>query len=140
MADFIIDTSVVMKHFLNKEFTENADRLFDRLGDGVSRYIPSFCLVECTNVLWARVRFDSMPEREALILLEDLANLPFAITPIEDLLPRALQIGLAHQLPIYDSVYIALAEKYNYPLISADAKQTAAAKTVGVTLKPITDF
>lgn len=140
MANFIVDTSVVMKHLLNEEFTENADRLFDQLGDGISLYIPSFCLVECTNVLWTRVRFDSMPESEALILLEDLANLPFAITSVEELLPRALQIGLAHQLAIYDSIYIALAETYHYPLITADARQESVAKAVGVTIKPITDF
>ncbi len=57
-----------------------------------------------------------------------------------DLLVRALQIGLEHKLAIYDSVYIALAEKHNLPLITADARQAAAAQQVGVTLKPVTDF
>ena len=89
---------------------------------------------------WKHVRFDGLPESEAEILLEDLANLAFKVVPIEDVLTRALQIGLAHQLAIYDSVYIALAEKYSYPLITADARQEAAAKAVGVTIKPITDF
>lgn len=52
----------------------------------------------------------------------------------------ALQIGLVHQLAIYDSIYIALAEQFNCPLITADVKQEAAAKAIGVTIKPITDF
>ncbi len=140
MTDFIVDTSIVMKHLMNEDFTANADRMFEQLGDDISLYIPEFCLVECTNSLWKRVRFDSMPENEALILLEDLLNLPFAILPVEESLPRALQIGVAHKLAIYDSIYIALAEKYGYPLITADAGQETAAKTVGVAIKPITDF
>ena len=37
-------------------------------------------------------------------------------------------------------VYIALAEKYGYPLITADARQETAARTVGITIKPIMDF
>lgn len=36
------------------------------------------------------------------------------------------------------SVYIA--ERLGAPLITADAKQSAAAAAEGVTLKPITDF
>lgn len=81
-----------------------------------------------------------MPHSEAEILVEDLRELPFKIASIEDALPRALQIGLAHNLAVYDTLYIALAEYYKFPLITADAKQQTAAQTVGVTVKPITDF
>ncbi len=81
-----------------------------------------------------------MPQSEAEVLVGALLNLPFTIAPVEEVLKRALQIGLAHPLAVYDSVYIALAEKYTYPLITADAKQAAAAQAVGVTIKPITDF
>jgi predicted nucleic acid-binding protein len=45
-----------------------------------------------------------------------------------------------HNLAIYDSVYIALAERLGFPLITADAKQAAAAAGVGATLKPTADF
>lgn len=55
-------------------------------------------------------------------------------------LPRALEIGLKHQLAVYDSVYIALAEQLGYSLITDDGKQAAAATAEGITLKPITDF
>lgn len=81
-----------------------------------------------------------MPQSEAESLLQDLRELPFTIASIEETLPRALQIGLAHKLAIYDSVYIALAEYYKFPLITADTKQEAAARAVGITIKPITDF
>jgi predicted nucleic acid-binding protein len=102
--------------------------------------VPEFCLVECTNVLWKRVRFENMPQASAEQLARDLHTLPLTLVSVKSLYERALQIGLAHKLAIYDSVYIALAERRRYPLITGDVRQEAAARAVGVTIKPITDF
>ncbi len=140
MADYIVDASIIAAHLLRDSFTPYVDRLFDQLGNGIELITPAICLIECANVLWKRVRFESMPQSEAEILLRDLQELPLTMAAIEDFLPRALQIGLAHQLAVYDSLYIALAEHNRFPLITADAKQGAAASAAGVTIKPITDF
>jgi predicted nucleic acid-binding protein len=59
---------------------------------------------------------------------------------VTGLLTRGLQIGLAHQLALYDSVYLALAEKLRYPLITVDERQAKAAAALGLILKSITDF
>ncbi|MBW4441289.1 MAG: type II toxin-antitoxin system VapC family toxin [Plectolyngbya sp. WJT66-NPBG17] len=56
------------------------------------------------------------------------------------ILQRALQIGSKYQLAVYDSVFIALAEQLNVPLISVDERQVRAAIAQNVTIKPITDF
>ena len=53
---------------------------------------------------------------------------------------RALEIGLKHELAVYDSVYIALAEQLGHPLITDDSRQATAASAEGITLKAITDF
>ena len=140
MVEYIIDASIIVQELIEEQYTQEVRRLFAGLADEDQLYIPVICLVECTNVLWKQVRFQSMPESEAEILLKQLLNLPFRIISIEDALPRALQIRLAHELAVYDSLYIALAEYYKFPLITADAKQETAAQTVGVTIKPITDF
>jgi predicted nucleic acid-binding protein len=140
MAEYIVDTSVIMQRFIRDTFTEQTRRLFDRLAAPDSFHMPEFCLVECVNVLWKHVRFHSLPQSKAEFFAQELLSYPFTLVPADESLTRALQIGLAHQLVIYDSIYIALAEKYNYPLITADAKQETVAKTVGVTIKPITDF
>ena len=138
--NYIVDASIVIQRFIRDTYTEQARRFFRNLTEDDKFYLPEFCLLECANVLWKQVRFHSMPQSEAGALIVALLNLPFEISPVEDVLSRALQIGLAHQLAIYDSVYIALAEKYDYPLITLDARQETAAKTIGVTIKPITDF
>ncbi len=140
MTEYVVDASVAIQHFITDTYTANADALFVQLGNSVELYVPEFCIVECTNVLWKEVRLRGMPHTTAEKMVNDLTTLPLTILSVSDLLKRALQIGLSYQLVIYDSVYIAVAESLGYPLITADAKQATVAKTIGVTLKPITDF
>jgi len=122
-VNYVVDASVVIQRLIRDTYTEQARRLFRNLTEADQCYLPEFGLLECTNVLWKQVRFHSMPQSDAEVLATDLLNLPFEIMPIEEVSVRALQIGLAHQLAVYDSIYIALAEKYNYPLITADTRQ-----------------
>jgi predicted nucleic acid-binding protein len=140
MPNFIVDTSVVADVLVSGIYTVQAERLMLSVDSATKLLVPGFCLVECTNVLWKRVRAYDISQTDAEQLADDLMTLPLSIASVDTLFKRALQIGLAHQLAIYDSIYIALAEKYQYPLITADARQETAAKTVGITIKPITDF
>lgn len=81
-----------------------------------------------------------MDEKVAKGLVQALLNLDILVTPATGLMHRALEIGLKHQLAIYDSIYIALAENLSYPLITVDQRQSKAAQGEGITLKDIEDF
>lgn len=140
MSDFILDASILIQYVIADIHTTYVDTLFESVGDTITAHIPEFCLLECTNVLWKQVRFNNVPSETAIEHAKDLRALDLVIVPITDLLPRALEIGTKHQLAIYDSVYIAMAEQLGYPLITDDGKQAEAASAEAVTLKPITDF
>jgi predicted nucleic acid-binding protein len=140
MSDYIVDASVVVQVLISDTYTKQARALFGQLTEPDQIHVPEFCLLECANVLWKQVRFQGMPRGEADTLLDELARLPINIQPVLALLERGLEIGLSHQLAIYDYVYIAMAERLSFPLITADTKQETTARAVGVTLKPITDF
>jgi predicted nucleic acid-binding protein len=140
MSQYVVDTSVMIQHFISEAHTANADELLEEAGKTITLYIPEFCLVECANVLWKHVRFHGVSQSEAEVLVSDIAELDVVVMPAAGLLPRALAIGLKHKLALYDSIYIALAEQLNYPLVTDDAKQAAAALAEGITLKPLTDF
>jgi predicted nucleic acid-binding protein len=140
MAEYVIDTSIIMQRFIRETYTEQTRRLFERLTQPDKFHVPNFSLVECVNVLWKKVRFEGLPQAEAEILASSLLRYPLTIVQSKTYLARALQIGLEHKLVIYDSVHIAIAEKHGYPLITADSGQEKAARAVGVTIKPITDF
>ncbi len=81
-----------------------------------------------------------MPIAIAKQSIDEMRELPLSLRPVLDSLSRALTIGLAHQLPTYDSLYISLAESLGCPLLTADTRQATVAELIGVTVKPITDF
>ncbi len=140
MANYIVDASVVISRLIRESATPNAIALFKQVQPPEYLYAPEFCRLECVNVLWKHVRFQGMPQKQAETTIRDLSALPLKIVPVTSLYADAFQIGLAHQLAIYDSVYIALAKHLNYPLITLDQPQTRAALLEGVTIKPLTDF
>ncbi len=141
MSDvYVVDATIVAQALITDTFTPHVDILFARFKDSAALWVPEFCRLECVNVLWKQVRFRSMPQAQAESAIEDFNALPLRIAPVENLYTRALQIGLANQLAVYDSVYIALADRLKCPLITVDAPQIRAATAESITIKPITDF
>jgi predicted nucleic acid-binding protein len=51
-----------------------------------------------------------------------LNRAPVADTTIAGLLPRAFAISVAHSVTVYDSLYVALAEQRDIPLVTADER------------------
>lgn len=140
MTNYVTDASIIIELLVGGEYTAQVKGWFESLTESDELFVPEFCLVECANVLWKRVRFHGMPLEQAERLEADLTGLPLEIVPAARLLRRAIQIGVAQNLAIYDSVYIALAEKLRYPLITVDRRQAEAATREGIELKSITDF
>src|SRR6266849_1318824 len=131
MAGFAVDATVVISRFVRESYTAQAVALFTRLQAGDRLYVPEFCRLECINVLWKHVRFHGVTRSQATQAIQDLLAVPLTITPAEPVYTRALTIGLDHELAVYDSIYIALAEKHHCPLITLDGPQQRAAVAVG---------
>src|SRR5258708_13300304 len=108
--------------------------------DPTKLHIAEFCIIECTNILWKRVRFSKMPVNTARRAVQSLISTPVIVHQATDFLPRALEIGVSNQLPIYHSIILPLAEKLRCPLITLDDQQKKVARAVGITLWPITDY
>ncbi len=140
MAAYVVDASVVIQYAIVQEQTPEARSLVARMYEVDKLHIPEFCLLECTNVVWKQVRFYGLPPTNAEEIIQELLRLPFQVESVSHLLSNALQIGLAHQLAVYDSLYIALAEHLSLPLVTVDDRQSVAATEIGVVVKPISDF
>lgn len=137
---YVVDTSVAIQRLIVEANTPQVRRLFARMNQGLVIIVPEFCLLECANVLWKQVRFQGMPQPTAEHLLTELLALPLQVLPVGQFMSRALQIGLATQLAIYDSLYLALAEHLNCALITVDQKQAEAAVSLQIAVKAIADF
>lgn len=143
MSDnWVIDTSVLIKSFIKEQDSRRVRTLINQLrsSNPPTLHVPETCLPECGNVLWKQVRFHGLPSQRAKVAMKRLVNLPLTIYPANELLPRTLEIALDHTLAVYDTLYLALAEKVKHPFITVDARQMAIAQTLGLVLKPITDF
>ena len=137
---YVVDASVIIAALVSDPQTAHARAMLDQVKPLADLHMPEFGRIECANVLWKRVRFHGMPAAQAEALIADLIALPLTIIPPAAFYKRALQIGLRHELAIYDSIYIALAEQLNLPLITADVRQSRAAAQESITLKPLADF
>jgi predicted nucleic acid-binding protein len=137
---YVVDANIVIQRLIVEQDSPQVKVLFDQMISGTELIVPEFCRLECTNVLWKQVRFQGMPADVAEGLLVQLIALPLTVTAIQHLMTRSLQIGLRYELAIYDSIYIAMAERLDCELITIDRRQANAARSLGVKLKPIGDF
>lgn len=142
MEHWVVDASVLAQAFVKDNYSAQIFSLLATAGSSAEStiHVPEFCVLECTNVLWKRARFEDQDRQQTMLGLQNLLALPLVLYYASPLMPRALEIGLAHNLAVYDSLYIALAETLSCPLITVDRRQSQAAEAAGITLKAITDF
>jgi predicted nucleic acid-binding protein len=60
-----------------------------------------------------------------------------SVIPIEELRVRALALAIELRHPIYDCFYLALAERENAPLVTADEAMIAAARKAKIKVRRI---
>jgi predicted nucleic acid-binding protein len=88
--------------------------------------VPEFVFLEVGNALWARVGWGQLSAEESARLLDRLITMGFDLRLSTPYATRALTIGAAINHPIYDCVYLALAESERVPLVTADSRLLAA--------------
>jgi len=120
---------------LNESDSKEARREVTRfLKEGYTLCTVDFALAECLNVIWKHTNLlkDLKPE-EASLAVEDLAKLygDLAITQTKELRDEAMHIAISQNIPVYDALFIAAAEKLKATLYTADKKLFAeTGKTV----------
>lgn len=84
-------------------------------------------LVEVSNAIWKKTVLQGMMKYEdsiiALNAVKELLPQLLVVHKSVDFLQRAMEISLKEKIPIYDSLYIALAEDKGEKLITGDKKQ-----------------
>ncbi|MGH3144193.1 MAG: type II toxin-antitoxin system VapC family toxin [Rubrobacter sp.] len=119
MTRFVVDASVVVKWFLPEEHTESALRL---LNEGFDLSSPDLVRAEVGNVMWKRWRRGEISAEEAGETLRHFGRLPLRIQTSGILMETAWSVARRFDRSFYDGVYVALAERVGYPLVTADRK------------------
>ena len=116
----MVDASVVIKLFVNEDFSAETRRFFKT--PGLRLYAPDFLYVECTNILWKYVRRFNVPLQTAQQSLYKLQRLRFHPVSAPIFLESAIQLASQYDLSAYDATYVSLAQGFSIPLVTADEK------------------
>ena len=92
---------------------------------------PSLIISEIGNAVWKRIKRKEIEKAEAIRIGKVAPALFGALVPIEQLHARAFAIMLELTHPIYDCLYLALAERECVPLITVDRRLIDVGQRLG---------
>jgi predicted nucleic acid-binding protein len=126
----MVDASAGIKVLVNEDFSEEVQGWFERsvADSDDSLLVPDLFFIECANILWKKVRKGEYDQAAALEDIADLRTLHLSSTPTVDLMDSALQMALRFGITAYDACYVALAERNNIPMLTADKRLASALK------------
>src|SRR5438128_2071726 len=120
---YVIDTSVGFKWVVPEIDSDKAVRLRDGFNKALHElFAPDLFPTEIGNALAFAERGRRLQPGEAAIFFGDVLKNSPLIHPAIPLLPRAIEICLQTRQPMYDCLYVALAERENCQLVTADDK------------------
>ena len=115
----VVDASVAIKWFvLEAQHDEARDLLFRQ---AILR-APDLLMIEMANLAWKKAIRKEISHAQAARIVTSIRKMGFRIEPWNSLSDRALEIALALAHPAYDCFYLACAEKYDLPLVTADQR------------------
>lgn len=117
--EFVIDSSVVAKWFVNEHDSDQAIRIRDEFATGKVRLAaPTLLFYEVMNAL----RFTGAFKEDELVLAsKSLSKYQFEVwRPRGKLLELSTQISVKGDLTVYDACYVALAQRIGSRLITED--------------------
>lgn len=123
MTDWVVDSSIAVKWFVEEEHTEEALRIFDDLLSGAKiLWAPDLLISEFTNVMWKRVLAGDIDEAFAVQSVRDLLQIDLKIVESRELVSSALELAVQFRRTVYDSLYLALSLRLECPIITADRR------------------
>lgn len=130
----VVDASVASKWVLPEPDSESAVALRRSEPHLIA---PSLVVAEIGNALWKAHLRGNVTAEDTLDMLRIAAGHFHLLVATETLAIAAIEFATYLRHPIYDCLYLALAERENVPLITADARLLAAAKKAKVKVRPL---
>lgn len=117
----VIDAAVAVKWFIKED---RSDAALDIVSSGTLLYAPYLILIEVAATFMKKVRrqeIDADFARSAEQTFRQRATVGLiTLWPDETLLPDAIELSLRLAHPLYDCLYLALAQRVDAPLVTPD--------------------
>lgn len=115
----VIDASVAAKWIFVEEGTDAARRLVEA---DETFAAPELVVAEIANIAWKRYRRGGAARDQAHDAAYAIVSVFGNLVPIMRLAPAALEMSMNLDHPIYDCFYLALAERDDIQMITADRR------------------
>jgi predicted nucleic acid-binding protein len=113
----VVDASVAIKWLLPEPDSALAEQV--ALSDA-SLIAPGLVIAEACNVVWKRLRRGEVRAEQAEIVAARLPEFFDALMTDAPLAPLAMRIARLLDHPVYDCFYLALAEREDARMVTAD--------------------
>src|SRR4051812_48912480 len=115
----VVDASVAVPWFWPPPESDRAEAL---LRSGEPLVAPDIIVAEITNAAWRAATFEGLSLQTARDAALESTRFFSELVPSTRLKDRALAIALELRHPVYDCLYLALAEMRNIELVTADKR------------------
>jgi predicted nucleic acid-binding protein len=119
MSKYIVDSSVGLKAVIPEKDSEKAIALQE---GGHELLAPDIYPLEVAHVISKLVRQRKITADEANRILTDMLDTRPAVKSSMGLLPHAFEISLETRCAFWDALYVALSEREQCPLVTADQR------------------
>ncbi len=136
----IVDASVAVKWVTGEQNREKANELFAG-GDPLAG--PSLLRIEVMAAIARKTRFHEITPADAVAsadLWSAILNGDVLLIPEDADLPRALALSIELDHPLQDCVYLALAERLDAALVTADEKFFAKVRRKHPRVRALSSF
>jgi predicted nucleic acid-binding protein len=115
----IVDASVAIKWFIDEVDSDIARRLWR---DEPDLLAPDLIVPQVCNAAWRKVKLGQSDPAQAVQIAARLRQGVLEFRSTSPLAPRAVELALELDHPVYDCFYLALADAEKAELVTADRR------------------
>lgn len=120
MSDaLVVDASVAVKWVA---IEPDGDRAQALVRANYRLIAPAILLSEVTNAVWKKCLQGKVSDPDAHLFIRNLPRFFERVVDTSDLLERALSVALELRHPVYDFIYVLLADHEGIQMITADTR------------------
>jgi predicted nucleic acid-binding protein len=122
---FVIDANVGLKWFIEEPRSTAARKILEK---GNAFIVPDIFIPEICNVVWKKVKNQEITGEQGQAIVTNVPTVLDHIVPSSEVAKRAFDLAVQFNHPVYDCLYLALAERESITLITDDAKLVTVGK------------